>query len=243
MAYKRKFRKSSKKYRGKYSRKRRDRKFQSRVRRAILKTSETKYLVGYGESRGLYHDRGDPSAGALTTNEGAVLWNPWYLITRGTSVSQRIGDEVYPRGFALRMFYNCDATRPAQFLRIVVAVIPKQVAGTVMDGTNFDLMDPSGSNDTVTGFIKKEGVKVLYDKVHTFQTVGQRAVAQTGDTRMFKKFYIKSKKGGKLSWGTDGLLQNKPMGLWVIPYDTYGSYRTDQIGYLSYSYKLYFKDV
>lgn len=246
MAYKRKFsrRRFKRSRRGKYARKGRRQTFKARVKKAILKTAETKYTMGSIENLALYHDRGNPSAGALTTNQGCVLWNPWYYITKGDTVSQRDGDEIYPRGMSVRMCYYCAADRQAQFVRIIVAVIPKVVAGTITDGTNFDLLDQAGSNDTVTGMIKKEGVKVLYDKVWTGKTVGKTEDAdQIGENRFYKKIYIKTKKGGKLSWQQDGSLANKPVGLWVIPYDDYDTLRTDILGKFAMTYKLYFKDV
>lgn len=243
MAFKRKFKKTRKTYRGKSSRKSRARKFTARVKKALLKTAETKYVMGAGENRSCYHDRGDVSAGLLTTSQGALIWDPWFAITKGTSISNRIGDEIYPRGMSIRMFYNCSADRPSQYVRIIVAVIPKVVSGLIMSGSNFDLMDAQGSNDTVTGMIKREGVKVLYDKVRTFESDGARAVPAAGDSRFFKKIYIKSKRGGKLSWQQDGTLSNKPVGVWVVPYDGYNTLRSDILGYVSWTYKLYFKDV
>lgn len=208
-----------------------------------MKTAETKYVMGVTENAILYHDRGAGTAGALTSNQGALVWNPWFAITRGDTVSNRDGDEIYPRGMAARIMYLCDSNRPSHFVRIIVAVVPKTSGTTILDGSNFDLLDAAGSNDTVTGMVKREGIKVLYDKTFTVQAPAIRSVATTGDGRLFKKFYIKSKKGGKLSWQQDGNLANKPVGIWVIPYDQYGTLRTDILGYCSYSYKLYFKDV
>lgn len=199
-------------------------------------------MLNVSENLDLYHDRGSSTAGFGTTNEGAIVFNPWQYITKGTSVSQRIGDEVYARGMSVRLFYLAAADRPSQFVRIVIAVIPKTVGTTIMDGSNFDLLDAAGSNDTVTGMIKKEGVKVLYDKVTTLQVSGPRAVATLGESRMFKKFFIKSKRGGVLKWQQDGNLANKPVGVWVIPYDSYSTLRTDILGKVSFTYKLYFKD-
>lgn len=213
------------------------------MKRAIMKTAETKYVMGAAENYGLYHDRGASTAGLLTSNQGAVIWNPWFAITRGDTVSNRDGDEIYPRGMALRLMYVSAAGRESQFVRIVIAVIPKIVSGTIMDGSNFDLMDAAGSNDTVTGMIKREGVKVLYDKMVNLSYQGSRAVDRKGDTRFYKKLYIKSKKGGKLTWQQDGTLSNKPVGVWVIPYDQYSSLRSDYLGDLAWTYKLYFKDV
>lgn len=211
---------------------------------AVMRTAETKYKIGYAENVALFHDRGTSSAGLTTSNQGAIIWNPWFLITHGDTVSNRDGDQIYPRGMSLRMMYRSEANgAQSQFVRVIVAVIPQRVSTSIMDGSNFDLMDQGGSNDTVTGMIKKEGVKVLYDKVFTLQAVTGQADGRAGSTRLFKKIYIKSKKRGKLTWGQDGLLQNKPVGVWVVPYDYYDTLRGVALGYASFTYKMYFKDV
>lgn len=242
MAWKRRGRKNfrRKSRRGRFARKRKA--FAARVKRVILRTTETKYMMGAGENVALYHDRGTAGAGALTSNQGTLFFNPWYYITKGDTVSQRTGDEVIPRGMALRLLYNAASDRPAQFLRLIVAVIPKVWSGVVMDGSNFDLLDAAGSNDTVIGMPKKEGVKVLYDRTYTMKTTPDRSVATEGDSRWWKKIYIRSKKGRKLAWSADGLLVNKPVGIWLIPYDRFSTLRTDELGKCSYTYKLYFKD-
>lgn len=225
-----------KKYRKKVS-------FAAQVKNVLLKSSETKYMMGAGENVSLYHDRGTAGAGALTNNQGTVFFNPWYYITKGDTISQRTGDEVSPVGMSLRIMYNAVADRPAQFLRVIVAVIPKTYSGVITDGSNFDLMDAGGSNDTVTGIIKKEGCKVLLDQIYTLDNTGERSTATDGDSRFYGEWYIRSKPGSKLSWQQDGLLANKPVGVWVIPYDRFSTLRTDELGKLSYTYKLYFKDI
>lgn len=247
MAFNRKRSRSSRPYKrksrmsGRFARGRRS--FQTRVKRVLMRAAESKYYMSAGENQALYHDRGNPTAGALTSNQGATIFNPWYNITRGTSISQRIVDEITPSGMAVRIMYNAAADRPAQFVRIIVAVIPKTVASVILDGSNFDLLDAGGSNDTVTGMIKKEGVKCLYDKTIRLDNAADRAVAAEGDSRLYHKFYIKSKRGSKITWQQDGTLANKPVGVWVVPYDRFGTLRTDGLGFLSYTYKLYFKDI
>lgn len=246
MAFKRKFRSTKRSWKrktvGRFNRK--GKTFATRVKRVIMKTAETKYLMNAAENVALYHDRGTSAATAVSTNEGALIFNPWLNITKGNSVNTRIADEIYPTGMALRLMCWNTPGRAAQFIRIVIAVVPKVMSNVVLDGGNFDLMDASGSNDTVTGMIKKEGVKVLYDKMTTFKASGSTdAAATSGDNRFFRKLYIKSKRGQKITWGQDGYITNKPVGIWVIPYDEYGSLRTDNILGCSYTYKLYFKDV
>ena len=71
-----------------------------------MKTAETKYKIGYAENVALYHDRGASSAGLLTSYQGSIVFNPWFAITKGDTVSNRDGDEIYPRGMSFRLMYN-----------------------------------------------------------------------------------------------------------------------------------------
>jgi len=251
MAYKRKYRSRpyKKSRRGKYSRRKAT--FQKRVRKAVLKTSETKYRIAAAEDISLYHDRGMSSAGLTASTQGALIWNPWFTISRGTAPGNRIADEIYPVGMAIRLAYYCAADRQAQFVRIIVASVPRvntypgSGGEVVSNDSSYDLMDPAGSNDTVTGMIKSSdsGIKVLYDRLWVGKTVGKSEDAdQLGENRFFKKIWIRAKKGAKLTWQTDGYLKNNPIGVWVIPYDDYGTLRSDILGKCAYTYKLYFKD-
>lgn len=235
---------------GKYGRSRKAT-FNRRVRKAVLKTSETKYRLGAVENLALYHDRGDVVAGPTATTQGAAIWNPWFSISRGTAPGNRIGDEVYPVGMSLRLCYWCAADRQAQFVRIIVASVPRVNTypggggQMVSDQGSYDLMDAGGSNDTVTGIIKSSdsGIKVLYDRMWTGTAKGKTEDAdELGDNRFFKKIWIKAKRGSKLTWQQDGYLKNNPIGVWVIPYDDYNTLRTDILGRCSFTYKLYFKD-
>lgn len=250
--YKRKFRNRPyrKKSRGRYTR-RRKANFQRRVRKAVLKTSETKYRLGTVENLALYHDRGDVSAGPLQTTQGAMIWNPWWSITRGTAPGNRIGDEIYPIGMSLRMCYWCAADRQAQFVRIIIASVPRvntfpgSTGQVISSEGSYDLLEITGSNDTVTGIVKSSdsGIKVLYDRMWTGTARGKTEDAdELGDNRFFKKIWIKAKRGSKITWQQDGYLKNNPIGVWVIPYDDYSTLRTDILGKCTFTYKLYFKD-
>lgn len=246
MAYKRKFvaRRYKKSVRGRFARRKVQRTFARRVKRVLLKASETKYGMVKNENQALYHDRGVVTAGAIGNNEGTIIFNPWSLIAKGTDANNRIGDEVYARGSCLRFMYWNAPGRVASFIRLVIAVIPKTSGTTVHDGTNYDFLDPLGSNDTVTGFIKKEGIKVLYDKLYTMNAQGSTDVTSTsGDGRFYRRIFIKSKKNQILRFQSDGTLANKPLAIWIVPYDEYGTLRTDILGSVSYTFKMYWKDV
>jgi len=218
--------------------------FQARVSRVLMKKAETKMNFFVGERYTLFHDRGSSLAGVLTTNQSALVFNPWQQITAGTTRSTRIGEEIQPVGMSMRIYYTTAAARASQFVRIIVAVVPKLAGTTVLDGSNFDLLDPSGSNDTVTGIIKNENVKVLYDRVVTLRSSTAQGSQLEGDQRFFKKLWIKSKPGNKIRWDVaTNLIVNKPVGVWVIPYDNYNSLRSDVLGYATFTGKMYYKDV
>lgn len=249
MAYKRKrsFNKRYKrKFRGKSRRGRLG--FAARVRRVLMKTAEQKYREGSFENVALYHDRGASGAGALTTNQGAIIFNPWYDISRGNAPGNRLSDSINPSGFAVRMLLRNEVSRPNVHYRVVIAVIPKIYGGVVMDGTNYDLGSGTSGNDIMTNFFKKEGMKVLYDKMikgytqSTFVShgtlVGDNEVAYS----KFLKLYVRSKRGATIKWGEDGRIVNNPVGVWVIPYENYATLRTDIVAHVSFSYKMYWRD-
>ena len=201
---------------GKYRRMvtRKKRTFNSRVRTAVLKTAETKYHIGGGDSFSLYHDRGDSVAPAIGTTQGSFLFDPWNLISQGTGARNRIGDEIYPRGMSMRLsVYNAD-DRPGLFYRIIVVKLNRYLNGVATTAGNFDLFDASGSNDTVCGIIKDDqGVKVLYDK--TFKVAGQVGWGASGarKNRLFKKLWIRPKKGAKIVYsGANAIVTGKQIG-------------------------------
>lgn len=243
MRYKRRRMRRPRRRSGKYLKRRRQN-FYRKVRKAVLKTAEVKYKMVGAEATSLYHDRGTATAGVTTTNQGPIIWNPWYDITKGTTKSQRIGDQIYPTGISLRFCYWAAADRQAQFLRMIVAILPKVDSNAVTNGANYDLLDPAGSNDTVTGMPKAEGLTILYDKMITMKGMfSQSGVTVAGEQRVFRKIWIRAKKGSKITWNDDGAVTNRPMAIFAIPYDEYATLRSDILGTASWTYKLYFKDV
>lgn len=153
---------------------------------------------------------------------------------------------------SLRMCYWCAADRQAQFVRIIIASVPRVntfpgSAGQVISSEgSYDLLETTGSNDTVTGIVKSSdsGIKVLYDRMWTGTARGKTEDAdELGDNRFFKKIWIRAKRGSKITWQQDGYLKNNPIGVWVIPYDDYSTLRTDILGKCTFTYKLYFKDL
>jgi len=251
MAYKRKYSSRRKSYRksrrGKYGRKRGARSFQSRVKKAVLKTAETKFYDIADENVQLYHDRGTASGG---TSSLTLLFNPWADIIKGTGRSDRVGDKITPRGMALKIWLANKSDRPNVMYRIMVVRMPKAVTGTVVTAANttpFETTTPLGAtgNAMILPLDKDRGVRALYDKVINLQT-GFSAISagQGKECHRYLKLWIRSKNPRDIIYENGGAtIVNNPLLVYVIPYDSYGTLVTDNIASLSYYARLYYKDI
>lgn len=211
-----------------------------------MKKAETKYYIAGGDDTLLYHDRGRDTATAVSANQGALVFDPWQNISQGTGVRNRIGDEIIPRGMAIRLTMYNAVDRPALFYRIIVAKFNRTINGTLMTGGNFDMFDAQGCNDSIAAIVKNDqGVKVYYDKVFTCQHGLQYSVGAdlNRKPRLFKKIWINPKGTKKIIYSAANTIVNNPLCVFVLPYDAYSTLRTDNVANCQWSYKLYFKDV
>jgi len=210
-----------------------------------MKKNELKYKPAGAEDFALFHNRGASGAGALTSNQGTIVFNPWAFIGQGTTSQDRVGSEVWPRGMSVRLHYVPSEDRMTQHLRIIVCTIPKVSNSIVNDGTNFNLFDTTAGvpNNVLCGFRKDDnGIKILYDKVFYIKAV-PFGTTTTGVARFFKRFYIRRKRASKLIWERNNEIINKPLAIYALPYDRFPAVRTDQLGKMDLFYKLYFRDV
>lgn len=210
-----------------------------------MKKAETKYYTLGGDDTLLYHDRGTTTATAVGGTQGALIWDPWVNIGQGTGVRNRVGDEIYPRGMALRLTMFNAVDRQCLYYRIIVCKLNRVINGTGMTGGNFDMFDTNGSNDCIASMIKNDsGVKVYYDKVFVVQgnCLGPSG-PQNRKNRMFKKLFINPKGSKKIIFSAANTIINNPLAVFVLPYDEYATLRTDNVANCQYSCKLYFKDV
>lgn len=253
MAFKRKFsrRKFKKSRRGKSSRRQGARSFQSRVTRVLMKKSETKYFdIGF-ENRQLYHNLGsEPSPPGIVipvnVTSSSDWFNPWSKITQGTSRFNRIGDKITPRGMSLKMYLANKTDRDFTMYRIIVAILPKEVTGTIT--TN--VFDPfqianTGSlgNNVILPSDSDIGVKFLYDRIHT---VGKNYAANTAAKERTKvvKLWIKRKRSSSIVFNhTTSYIVNKPLAVYCIPYEQYSTLTTDRVGSWAGFMRMYYKDV
>ncbi len=229
------------KTRGRYYRKK---SLKSLITKVLMKRAETKVLNGSNENIQLYHNHGASFSGM-----NAIIFNPWQSIGSGAASNNRIGTEVYPRGMAVRLHLFNKLDRPNIHYRVIVAVVPKIYNGAATTST-FDFRDNTGPSNSILAWMKPDaGIKVLYDKVIVNEAHFSAAPTGTSgdqdgkEAHKFVKFYIKSKPGQKLLWGPDGNLVNKPMIMYVIPYDSFGTVTTDNIASCAVNTRFYFKDV
>lgn len=245
MAYKRRRYRRSRRGRLRAYRRRGRRTIARVVNRVLMKKNEIKYKPAGAEGLDCYHNRGLGSAGALTSNQGTVVFNPWAYIQQGTTSQERIGSEVHPRGMSVRMHYAASADRNNQHIRVIVCTIPKVSNGIINDGSNFNLFDTTAGvpNNVLCGFRKDDnGIRILYDRVYNVKSVIQ-GTSINGYGRLFKRFFIRRKRASKIVWERVNEIVNKPLCVYVLPYDYNSVARTDILGKIDLFYKLYFRDI
>jgi len=258
MAFKRKYSKYNKSWkksrRGKYSRKYRKATFQSRVKKVLLKTAETKYYDRGLENHQLYHNLGSNVGGLVPVNVTAIpqFFNPWAFINKGVERYNRIGDKITPRGMSLKLYLANKDDRPNCMIRLIVAVLPKLVNG-VITTAQFDPFQVAGAgamgNNMLPPADPDVGVKFLYDKVHTFG--GSHPGAYTNVSGWLRKertkvikLWIKRKRASDIVYNNTVLdIVNKPLAIYAIPYEQYNTLTTDNVASLAGYMRLYYKDV
>jgi len=236
--------------RGRFSRRLGRRNFQSRVRKAILKTAETKYFdIGVQDNQ-LYHNLGH-GVGMVppTTVESLpALFNPWLEITQGTTRLQRIGDKITPRGMSLKFFLANKADRPNTMIRIIVAILPKVVGGniTTYQYNPFQIANQGiMNNNMLLPADKDKGVKFLYDRIHRLGTQQRNTEGNFG-REMTKniKLWIKRKRSRDIIFDTTSNdIVNKPLAVYAIPYEQFSTLQTDNIASITSLMRMYYKDV
>lgn len=251
MAYrKRKYsRRSFKKSRGS-ARRTRTRKgsFQKRVKKVILKTAETKYFDIGIENEQLYHNSGSFELlfpGFIIAID--AWFNPWLDIVKGTSRFQRVGDKLIARGIKINLMLFNKNDRPNTKIRVIVASLPKSVAGTVTS-SRFDPFQIANSGAMGNNMLKPadtdKGVRFMYDKIHTIanQLPGAPSNFSNKEVTKVVKLWIKAK--GNITYDTtDGAnLVNRPIAVYCIPYEQYSTLNTYNIASCAGFMRMYYKD-
>lgn len=240
-------RKMMKRRRGRYSRRRMS--FKARVKKVVMKLTETKYFDIATENRQLYHNLGgNGSTIPLSVTSLTPFFNPWLNIQEGSQRFQRIGDKIMPVGMALRLWLANKQDRPNTMVRVIVAVLPK-VIGTTVTTEQFDPFQISNMGGNGNNLIwppdKDAGVKFLYDRIHRMGP--QQATNALGAAKEFTKvvrIWIRRKKSRNIVFNTvDTTLINKPLAVYVIPYEQFSTLTTDNIMSMAGHMRMYYKDI
>jgi len=235
-----------KRARGKYSRKT---SFQSRVKKVLLKTAETKYYDIGVQNVELYHNCGEFITLFPGFETAIVNWfNPWAKITKGTDRLNRIGDRITPRGMSLKMFLANKADRPNTQYRIIVATLPK-LFDTSITTARFDPFQRANNgtceNTHLLPADKDKGIKFLYDKIHRLTQVrGVGGTTVGKEMTKTVKLWIKRKRSNDIIYDTTSTtIVNKPLAIYVIPYEQYSTLETDNVSSMTGFMRMYYKDV
>jgi hypothetical protein len=94
---------------------------------------------------------------------------------------------------------------------------------------------------------KDKGVKFLYDKIITLQnqSIGV-AYSQNNNKRgtKYMKLWIKRKLANDIVFNQNlQQIVNKPIALYVIPYEEFATFETDRVAHFDYRVRLDWKDV
>ena len=198
--------------RGKSTRRRQS--FKTRVKKVLMKNSETKYYDIATENRQLYHNLGGNGVTIPLSVTSLTPWfNPWLNIQNGPERGQRIGDKITPIGMSLKIYLANKFDRSQAMIRLIVAVLPKLI-GTTITTEQFDPF-----RGIVNGGSGRELQTVI-------------------------KLWIKRKNSRNIVFNTvDNTIINKPLAIYAIPYEQYSTLTTDNISSLAGVMRMYYKDV
>lgn len=236
---KRSYRKSR---RGKYARKRNLKRLITKV---MMKKVETKYYDVAEENQQLYHNIGYSPVAPVSNFEGgmSVFFDLWSDISVGTTRQNRIGEKVYPRGMALKIWLSNKLDRPNVSYRVIIASMPRSRGNVVTTPNNVDLFQAPGlgnnGNKLLLPLDKDKGIKAYYDRIIRINNASNT----NKEIHKTLKLWIKRKRASPIVWDSNtGQILNKPVSLYIIPYDSYGTIGTDNIASCAYWARIYFKD-
>jgi hypothetical protein len=214
-----------------------------------MKNSETKYIDAGENNVQLYHNVGQASVIPLppfVPRSIPNFFNIWSQITPGTGRDQRIGDKITPRGMSLTMFLESKKDRPNTTYRVIVAKLPKQYDNAVTTSV-FDIFQNTGTgNRLLLAADQDKGVKFLYDKIYRPANQSWSGVGGANMRQQTKyiKLWIKRKRSNAIVFNQNlQQIVNSPIALYVIPYEEFDTYETDNIANMDYRVRLYWKDL
>ena len=245
--YNRYFKRLMRNRRGKFSRRRTT--FKARVNRVLMKKTETKHFDIGLEDHQLYHNLGS-GVGAVppTTVTSIQTWfNPWEYIQQGTTRQSRIGDKITPTGMSIKMYFANKNDRPNTMVRLIVALMPKTIQGSVTGTAQNPFQIPnlySNNNHLTMPADGDKGIKFLYDRIITMKGFWPNGTGNTKEYTKIVKLWIKRKKSSPIVFDqSTGNIVNRPIAIYAIPYEQYSTPQTANTTSCAGFMRLYYKDI
>jgi len=218
-----------------------------------MKAAETKYFDYSLENRQLYHNLGaspNPPGVLIPVNVTSVgeWFDPWRHIVQGSDRMNRIGESITPRGISLKLYLANKSDRPNGMVRVIVASLPRVHTGNVVTTNVFDPFQLANAgvngNNMLFSADKDEGVRFLYDKIHRMGSTQFPYVGATlKEYTKVIKLWIKS-KGRNIQYQTfTAYVTNRPLAVYIIPYEQYSTLTTDNVASFAGIMRMYYKDV
>lgn len=216
----------SAKYQGKISKQ-----FAKKVKKVIMKTTESK-KVGYSWGKyELYHNGGVAGAGLGRVQINLSSTMP----PTGTGEMNRIGDQINLSGWKIRMVLGQKADRPNVNFKYWVLKVPK--------GSSFSYNDwfKNFTSNVLLDDINEDFVKVL--KTGSFKPYRGDLNNGTDEFTFVKKLWIPYKKLLKFGPADGTTLHNDDDIHFIMAvYDAYGTLNSDNIAYMQFFSELYYRD-
>lgn len=209
-----------------------------------MKNTETKFYESGLDNMQLFHNKGfGILAPGPVPSSIPFLFNFWSNITPGSGRDQRIGDKITPRGMSLTMFIANKQDRANARWRVMICTVPKEYNGTVTGSANFDPFQNTGTgNRLLLAPDHDKGVKVLYDRIHLPANYQEKTNLDKEKAKVIK-LWIKRKNAKPIVFN-QALQQivNRPIAVYIIPYEQYSTLETDNIASVSARARVYYKD-
>lgn len=233
-------------YSGSYTRRRRYRSLRGKgklagaIKRQLISMAEPKHFDSNFGKLELYHNSGSPVSGqilpALVTFNTAAS-----MPDQGVGDQNRVGDQIYSKGFKLRMLFGQKADRHNVTFRVIVTK-----ATSVNQPTTYAQLFDASTLNCLLDTINTDRQQVLYHKYIKMKIHPDLSGVGGADKEFtfvksiwipYKKLFKFSADGGTVGTGTDPGLR-----VYFLAYDAYGTLLTDNIAYVQVYSRFYFSD-
>lgn len=188
----------------------------------------------------LYHNAGSPASGqvlptTLTLNDSSIF------PSQGVGDQDRVGDQIYGKGFKIRMMFGLKQDRHNVTFRLFVCKNSQS-----QQPSTYNTLFDAATNNVLLDTIDTDRVKVVYHKYIKPKLHPDLSGAGGADKEYtfvrkiwlpFKKLIKFNQDGGLVGTGTDPQYT-----MYIAAFDAYGTLLTDNIAYVQVYQRFYFAD-